>query len=374
MPIFDQGYQHWSGTLKGHAWRWLAITRHGVKIGKKSLFLRVFLYLAWAPALALAFMLCIWGLVERKSDLVGQVSDFLSFLAPKVLANPLDYRVTVWTLFYSVFMQVELYISIVLILLVGPNLISQDLRFNAMPLYFSRPLRRIDYFLGKLGIIAAFLGMVVIVPAIVAYILGLLFSHDITIIRDTLPILLASIAYGAVISLSAGMLVLALSSLSRNSRYTALFWLGTLLVGMTISWALNEIDKDQRRYAYVQENVRIQSQRMESDPATRHRAQLEQEKRSNEALDRETLAAQHNWRPLVSYTANLSRIGDRLLNTRATWIALSEFVPPDQRQAYLLEKLDPQYPWYWSAEVLAVLFGLSAWILNFRVRSLDRLK
>ena len=33
MPIFDQGYQHWSGKLWGHGWRWLAITRHGVRIG-----------------------------------------------------------------------------------------------------------------------------------------------------------------------------------------------------------------------------------------------------------------------------------------------------------------------------------------------------
>jgi hypothetical protein len=31
MPIFDQGYQHWSGALSGHAWRWLVITRHGVR-------------------------------------------------------------------------------------------------------------------------------------------------------------------------------------------------------------------------------------------------------------------------------------------------------------------------------------------------------
>ena len=36
MPIFDQGYQHWSGQLSGHAWRWLAITRHGVRIGMQS--------------------------------------------------------------------------------------------------------------------------------------------------------------------------------------------------------------------------------------------------------------------------------------------------------------------------------------------------
>ena len=32
MPIFDQGYQHWQGTLSGHAWRWLTITRHGVRV------------------------------------------------------------------------------------------------------------------------------------------------------------------------------------------------------------------------------------------------------------------------------------------------------------------------------------------------------
>ena len=42
-----------------------------------------------------------------------------------------------------------------LVLLVGPSLISQDLRFNAIPLYFSRPLRRFDYFVGKLGVIGA---------------------------------------------------------------------------------------------------------------------------------------------------------------------------------------------------------------------------
>ena len=67
-----------------------------------------------------------------------------------------SFRVEVWTIGYTYFMDVELLLSMVLILLAGPNLISQDLRFNAMPLYFSRPLRRIDYFLGKLGVIGTF--------------------------------------------------------------------------------------------------------------------------------------------------------------------------------------------------------------------------
>ena len=143
---------------------------------------------------------------------------------PQSVADPKHYRVEVWTICYHYFLLAELRFSMLLILLVGPNLISQDLRFNALPLYFSRPLRRIDYFVGKLGVIAAFIGMIVIVPSIIAYVLGLLFSLDITIVKDTFRVLLASIAYGLVIALSAGLLILALSSLSRNSRYVALFW------------------------------------------------------------------------------------------------------------------------------------------------------
>ena len=62
------------------------------------------------------------------------------------------------------------------------------------------PLRRIDYFIGKLGVIGAFLGMVLVVPSIVAYVLGLLFSLDISIVADTFPLLLASVFYGAIMT------------------------------------------------------------------------------------------------------------------------------------------------------------------------------
>src|SRR6187551_2930722 len=134
--------------------------------------MRLFLFLAWMPALALVFTLCIWGLLERKSDLMAPIMQFLSFMRPEILADPRHYRVEIWTIAYDLFLMVELRVAMVLILLVGPNLISQDLRFNALPLYFSRPLRRIDYFLGKLGVIGAFLAMVVILPSLIAWILG----------------------------------------------------------------------------------------------------------------------------------------------------------------------------------------------------------
>ena len=250
MPIFDQGYQHWSGGLSGHAWRWLTITRHGVRAGLKNRFLRYLILAAWVPAIALVLVLCFWGLIERKSSAASTLIQFLSFLQPGIITSPRDYRIDIWRLSYFYFLRSELWFSMIMIFLLGPGLISQDLRFNALPLYFSRPLRRIDYFLGKLGVIVVFLALVMIVPSIVAYIMGLAFSLDISIIGDTFGILLASIGYGLIVSLSAGLLMLALSALSRNSRYVALLWAAVWIISSVVSLVLQSVDSEQRRYAF----------------------------------------------------------------------------------------------------------------------------
>jgi ABC-2 type transport system permease protein len=243
-------------------------------------------------------------------------------------------------------MRTELYFSMLLILIVGPNLISQDLRYNALPLYFSRPLRRFDYFLGKWGVIFTFLAAVTILPAIAAYVLGLLFSLDLSIIRQTLPILLASVAYGFLISASAGTFILALSSLSRNSRYVALFWLAVWLGSGAVAGVLMEIDYENRQHA---------AWRAGQGPFLSEGAELQ--------------AAQFDWRPTVSYATNLARLGEEMLGTANAWNKLAELVG---NQSYRLKTA--QYPWTWSLGVLAGLFGLSACILHLSIKSLDRLK
>ena len=89
---------------------------------------------------------------------------------------------------------------------------------------------------------------------------------------------------------------------------------------------------------------------------------------------RQLEAAKSDWRPMVSYTENLARVGRELLGTNAAWTKLSELQPPGQREFFLLRNRGQDFPWYWSAGVLAGLFLLSAGILNFRIKSLDRLK
>jgi hypothetical protein len=95
---------------------------------------------------------------------------------------------------------------------------------------------------------------------------------------------------------------------------------------------------------------------------------------SEEVVASEIEAAKSDWRPLVSYTANLRRIGELLLGTNASWERLSQLSPAGQRGPLMMQMVNWQFPWYWSAAVLIVIFGLSAWILNYSIRSLDRLK
>jgi ABC-2 type transport system permease protein len=436
MPIFDQGYQHWKGALSGHAWRWLAITRQGLRTQLKGRYVRLVLILAWLPALALVAALAVWGLFEQ--GVLG--SDLLSILRSQgITENPQVFRQAMWTVAYSFFFRIELGFIMLLVTITGRNLISLDLCHNALPLYLSRPLTRLDYFFGKLGVIAALTAAVAVLPAVAAYLLGVCFSLDLTVVRDTWWLLPASVLYGLVIVASVGTLMLAFSSMSRRSIYVGLAWVGLFLVSWAIRSALAESHAYNLRFArmrkqseFEQKLVNQEAQRMfqrtrplvrpqEEDDAgqtsdekefsggpmpksapdfvnpleARQAAQLKFQKEL-EAEDEEALRT--DWRSLFSYTANLDRIGEAILQTDAAWVKIGHAYerqqsqlnsmsgmpqrrgqsrnspPPPFRERSLAEIFVPQYPWTWSASVLAGLFGLSVCILSTRVKSLDRLK
>jgi ABC-2 type transport system permease protein len=376
MPIFDQGYQHWNGPLSGHAWRWLAVARHGVRATLKNRLVRWFLFAAWMPALALVSTLALWGLLEQQSESV--LSFLRNLLPPEMIGQPRDFRTPVWTIVYSFFFKAELAVALFLVLTVGPSLVSRDLRFNALPLYFSRPLRRIDYFVGKLGVIAFFLMATQVAPAAVAYFFGIAFSLDVGVIRDTHRLLWGGMLYGLVITLSAGTLMLALSSLSRRSIYVGLAWAGFVFLTGMLSGSLIAINMhtEQRMLMgegmtkWVQDHppppgVRLYSNSWpevryvqspggksggklvpKRDESVHPAAFTPAEEREVERWyddwsdNRNRLAIQADaarrdasrtdWRPVCSYSANLDRVGDAILGTDAAWVAIGKAIQKPQ--------------------------------------------
>jgi ABC-2 type transport system permease protein len=433
MPIFDQGYQHWQGPLSGRVWRWITIARHGVRVQRNNRILRILLLLAWLPALVLVGVMVLWGLVERQSE---SVLMFLRGLPPDLLQQPQAFRATVWTLAYSLFFKVEMYFILLLVTIAGPGLISQDLRFNALPLYFARPLTRLDYFLGKLGVIGALVASVAVGPALFAYVVGVCFCLDLSVVKDTYLILLASVAYGLVITLSAGTLILALSSLTRRTLYVGITWAGLWIISASVAAILTAIHGESvHRQIWITEQNHWLDEHpppsgaqisgtgnwrypvLRENPKTR-KYQLaglrpDQEKEGERWLNAWTKAQFHawerarakqgammrgDWRPMCSYVANLERIADLLLDTENAWVRIGSSVERERRAALekrfggasfrggptseipegneheMADHFVLQYPWWWSAAVLAGLLGVSTWILTRRVKSLDRLK
>ncbi len=390
MPIFDQGYQHWQGTLGGHGWRWLAVTRHGVRVGMQNRILRFLIIVAWIPAVALAGVISLWGLVEQKAPWAMSLLASI-FPVREFLDNPAAYRVTMWTYSFYFFIHTEIFFVMILVLMVGPSLISQDLRFNALPLYFSRPVRRFDYFLGKMGVIGFFLSMVTVIPAIAAWVLGVLFSLDFSVIFDTVRILFGVILYGFIVTLSAGSLILALSSLTRNSRYVGAIWAGLWLLTFFIYGLLEGLHYD---HVFRRQNALhhqgFQNQRRLNDgrnlgvPPDRRDEMVEATQRLQRELEEEF---RYDWRPCVSYMHDLTRFGDALLGyydaqdryyelaARAREVQNGFGGPGGQNEPHIrFERLEPRWPWYWSGIVLVALGGLSVWSLNARVKNLDRLR
>ncbi|MGA2253723.1 MAG: hypothetical protein ABSG53_03600 [Thermoguttaceae bacterium] len=437
MPIFDQGYQHWKGRLSGHAWRWLAITRQGIRVQLKGRYVRLLLILAWMPALALVAALAFWGLFEQ--GVLG--ANLLTMLRSQgITDDPQTFRQAVWTVAYSFFFRTELYFILLLVTLTGPNLISLDLRYNALPLYLSRPVTRLDYFLGKLGVIAALVAALAVVPAAAAYVLGVCFSLNLTVVHDTWRLLPASILYGLVIVVSAGTLMLALSSMSRRSLYVGLAWVGLFLIGWTVSGVLGIIHRESLAISIMREDEALartqaelelqRARQRQRDPPQefdeKDFAQMPEEsdapqvplqsqpglpgpmrsaqprrfdwrQRQQQIEQAEAQSAKTDWRPLFSYTANLDRLGMAILNTDAAWVQIGSAFegrraqlesmsgmspggwtngnhPEPVNKRRLAEFWVPQYPWTWSAAVLAGLWGLSLCILSTRVKSLDRLR
>ena len=109
---------------------------------------------------------------------------------------------------------------------VGAGLVANDKRANALQIYLSKPLTRIEYIAGKLVILATFLLMVTWVPAILLLVLQVAFSGSFSFLRQNLYLFPAVTVFAFLQVLLAAFTMLALSSLSKSSRYVAILYAG----------------------------------------------------------------------------------------------------------------------------------------------------
>ena len=223
MPIHDQGYRHWEGTLKSHTFRWWVIAREGLKIILRR---KLFLLFIMAPAI-IHFLACgVYIYLANMMDVRG---------LPQVNAN----------FFYDFFSRQTFFIVLICVF-GGSGLIANDLKNNALQMYFSKPLKRVDYLVGKLVTIMTMLTFVTLILAILLFLENLLLGETVEFLRQNYWILGSIFLYSFILTLPTGLLILALSSLTKNNRYVAISFAAIVLFTPIVFEILKNIFKSSK--------------------------------------------------------------------------------------------------------------------------------
>ena len=219
MPIYDLGYRHWTGSWTSHPYRWWVITRRGVSLLAKNKRFVALMILSGIPFLVRAVMI-------YASTITGKNIPLLRIDA-KFFEDFISQQMQFFGLFIAIF--------------AGAGLIANDLKANALQIYLSKPITRQDYLLGKLGILLFFLALPTLVPGLLLFLIAILFKSDVEFLRTLFWVPASIVAYSIIIMLTFALIMLALSSLSRSSRFAGISFIAVFFFSQILYGILNSI-------------------------------------------------------------------------------------------------------------------------------------
>lgn len=236
MPIYEQTFRPYEGK-RYTSFLWWPIAWQTFKRILKSKITYVILMGAvanviyWSVGLFIAAQL--YRIAPEKAQNLDEVSSQISGIP---LFGQKNQRIG--TIFFQ-FLQGEYAFLWILILLTGGALISADKRFNALPLYFSRPLTPRSYMFGKVLGLSMFPALVLIASLLLLYLqLGGYFFTLWQMVKMS-PLMMKGCLYVVVICLMTSLSMAAFSSLTSNSRIAAVsylgFWVLTTFLGRAIA-------------------------------------------------------------------------------------------------------------------------------------------
>lgn len=248
MPIHDLGYRAWTGNLTSLLFRWWVIAENGIVIAWKNLWLRRITLLAWTPALYFGVVFFAYESYvqiaaggirvggRRGFPLQSVITSWVELpedLLRRILETPEAARPEAWGyLFYLFFSMPMMVVSVLVVGLIAPSLIAQDMRSRAFILYFSRPITRLEYLLGKASVIWAYGGFTVLTPGFVLYTVAVILSPSVDVVSDTWSLPLRALGAAALLLVPGAAVALLFSSLTLESRYASFAWFALWILGV----------------------------------------------------------------------------------------------------------------------------------------------
>jgi ABC-2 type transport system permease protein len=217
MPIHDQGYRRYGGRREPHGRRWWVIARAGLLARLRERRFLALLLFAWGPFLVRAVQIYVSSNFAQAGFLAPSAETFREFLDQQSI---FVFFVTIYT---------------------GAGLIADDRRANALQIYLSKPLTRVEYITGKLVTLIVFLGGVTLAPALMLLLLQIMFAGNLAFLRGNLFLVPGITLFSLIQVFLSAFAMLALSSLTKSRRFVAMMYAGIVFFTAAMYQALSAL-------------------------------------------------------------------------------------------------------------------------------------
>lgn len=240
-------YRRFSGRLRDHPLRWMPLARATIRTaGKRRLALLV---LFAPPAIAtVIFSFVVYARFSLEAGitpaaigggnpavaLVGRMAETLIQVRQQIVV--FHVTMTIFTLLVFAWY--------------GAGQIAEDGRLGANLLYFSRPLTRLDYLLGKFLAVAFYGSLAVVLPPLVICAVAAFASPEWSFLKKEWTLVPRSIAYSLAWVVAWSSAALAISSLSSRKSFALVACFAFFLIPFAISGVLAALTQELGWFAF----------------------------------------------------------------------------------------------------------------------------
>jgi ABC-2 type transport system permease protein len=153
MAVYEQTYKRYAGRLTPEWSRFLIIPRHAYRDVFKSKIFTAFFVICFVPLLVEAILIYLHHNVTALGIMQLNIRQLL----------PIDAS------FFEFFVNMQGGFAFFVTVLIGPPLVSRDLRNNALPLYLCRPFSKTEYVVGKMSVLFILLSLITWIPQLLLF-------------------------------------------------------------------------------------------------------------------------------------------------------------------------------------------------------------
>ena len=159
MAVYERTYRPWVGDTTPEWSRHLVLPRYAYRdVFKKKLFVGF---------LVTCF---VWPLLLAVLIYLPHNSSFLKLVSAQMGGDGILIPINA-SFFLRGFLVPQGIMAFIMAFIIGPALISSDVRNNALPLYFARPFGRWEYILGKALVLVNLLSLITWIPGMLLFLL-----------------------------------------------------------------------------------------------------------------------------------------------------------------------------------------------------------